>query len=105
MLAKWHDMSAIHSGCLNFHWDRKATGGGMQHLATTPSASNWSDAKVDWLSRFQQLFANTLPSCPSDFDSTSSTNTHAADDEELTIMLSSCAAAAKDMFVDAHNAG
>ena len=72
----------------------------MQHLGTTPSIGNWSADTIDWLSRFQQVFANAEPGCP-----TSATNTDAADDEELTLTLSGCARASTDMFVDAHNTG
>ena len=63
----------------------------MQHLATTPSAINWSGAEIDWLSRLQQLVAIAEHG--------------AADGEDLASLLSTCAAATKDMFVDAHNAG
>ena len=38
--------------------------GWMQHLGTTPSIGNWSADTIDWLSRFQQVFANAEPGCP-----------------------------------------
>ena len=69
----------------------QSTWGWMQHLGTSSSASNWAPAQVDWLSKMQKLVANSEPSGPHDAD--------------LASMLSTCAGAVKDMFVDAHNAG
>ena len=67
----------------------QSTWGWMQHLGTSSSASNWAPAQVDWLSKMQKLVANSEPSGPHDAD--------------LASMLSTCAGAAKYMFVDAHN--
>ena len=74
-----------------FSLGSQSTWGWMQHLATTPSANNWSDSKIDWLSRLQQLVVTAEHG--------------AADGEDLASLLSTCAAAAKEMFVTAHNAG
>jgi len=84
-----------------FSLGTQSTWGWMQHLTTTSDARVQPRTVRDWVEHFRCLLQD---------DATVSPNIdlsigHQANDVNTDDILKACAAAAKDMFVDAHNAG
>ena len=76
------------------------TWGWMQHLTTTSDAHIQPRKVCDWVAHFRSLLQEDSPNAATQHEADLQSN-----DVETEDILKACAAAAIDMFVDAHNAG